>query len=137
MAPKFYQTEKFKKLNEKWADKLEKSGFKDVESDEDNLKEWDTSIFSRYNQYTIEARQEYYRFAGHFFESHKFSDNREKLIWKLHSEGLSFDKISVELKKLRYKKHNRNNIHLTIKRLTAEMFKINGITVREKRSNSN
>ena len=130
-----FKGKKFEALKDKWYDKLKAEGFNDIESDENNLKEWDTSIFSRYDQNTIGAKEEYFRLAGQFLNSHKFEDAREKLIWELHAEGLSFNDIAKKLKSKRYKVCSRSSMHITVKKLTEEMLQQNGITTGKKRSN--
>lgn len=125
MSP--FKTKKFEALKTKWYQKLQKSGFEDVESDEDNLKQWDSSLFKRYSPHTAEAKQEYFRLAGHFLNSHKFESKREKLIWSLHAEGLSFNDIGKKLKSLGYKIHSRSSMFVTVTKLTEKMFRANGI----------
>lgn len=103
---KYYETEKFKKLNKKWQAKLEKSGFDDQEqlldkssttkqeSDRVVLKTWSINFFrDRFNKTKYEAIETYYRLAGKFLHDHKFVNQTEQTIWMHHSDGLSFRKI--------------------------------------------
>lgn len=131
-----FSTKKFKDLQSKWYDRLEKDGFKDIESDENNLREWDTSIFGRYNQHTIGATEEYYRLAGQFASTYEFSNKRERYIWERHSEGLSFNEISALMRSKRFGVNSKSSVHLVVKRLAEEMFKENGIRATKKRSNT-
>lgn len=108
---KFYETDKFKKLNAAWYKKLKGIGFKDAEQQtvlkkaygsplatEDRLKTWSSSFFrGRYNQTQYEARETYYRLAGQFLNEHSFENELEHKIWKLHSDGLSFKSIGLKL----------------------------------------
>jgi hypothetical protein len=121
-----FRTAKFNKLKDKWYKKLEKEGFVDCEQDEDNLKQWDSSIFSRYNQHTIGAKQEYYSLAGVFLHTKEFESPRHKLIWTFHAEGLSLDDISLKIKKLGYKRWSRSTVHIIITNLAKEMMKTHG-----------
>lgn len=135
MSSDTFRTKKFLELKEKWYKKLEKSGFDDIETDEDNLKEWDTSIFSRYNQHTIGAKEEYFRLAGQFLNTYQFKNKRDRLIWELHAEGLSFNDIAKRLKSAGFKVNSRSSMHLTVKSLSKEMLEQSGITTGQKRLN--
>lgn len=123
-----YQTKKFKTLQKKWYDKLKKEGFQDIESDENNLKEWTSVFFSRRDPHRMASRMEYFSYATRFLNDHEFADNKEKTIWELHSNGKSFTEIAAIIKKKRYKRHNRSYVYLVIKDLVAKMYKTYGIT---------
>jgi len=105
---KYYETAKFKKLNDKWAEKLKKSGF--VEQEEtmevldihgvkkvgDRLKNWASNLFrGRFNTTQYEAQLTYYRLAGQFLHDHQFDSRIEKEIWEQHAKGLSMSKIDI------------------------------------------
>lgn len=135
MSP--FKTKQFEQLKAKWYKKLEKTGFKDVETDEDNLKEWDSSIFLRYSQHTSAARQEYFILAGQFLNSHNFASKKEKLIWSMHADGLTFQEIANRIKKLRYRVCSRASMNTVVRKLAEEMLAQNGITVGQKRPNTN
>lgn len=132
-----FKTANFEKLKKKWYAKLEKSGFQDIEQDEDNLNEWEASIFSRHNTKTIAAKQEYFSLAGEFLHNHVFESKRHKKIWEMHCEGASLDGISKKLKSSNFKGSHRATIHMVIKKLAQEMMEKYGNPIRQKRPNLN
>jgi hypothetical protein len=82
--------DRLERLKKKWAKKLEKSGFDDIEIQGGSyLKRCTWTIAESYSseseQYYIWARQ--YSFDGLFVSP------TEKRIWDLHSEGQSYDSI--------------------------------------------
>lgn len=105
---KFYETDKFKKLNAKWTEKLKKGGFKEQEETMetldihgvkkvgDRLKTWAVSLFrGRFNSTTYEAQLTYFRLAGHFLHDHKFDNGIERAIWGHHAEGMPTARIDA------------------------------------------
>lgn len=123
MSSKF-QTKPFKALQEKWYKKLKDEGFKDVEQDENHLKEWDSHAFvSRYSSKLFASKQTYFELAGQFVYTYKFKTPREKLIWELHAEGKTITQISTELKRRRYKTYNRSGVHIIIQSIAKVMLK--------------
>lgn len=134
----FYQNKDFRDLNNKWARKLKKSGFEDIEQPADyksgvpdgQLKSWSSKYFtspSRFDPVRFECREEYYRLAGQFLHEYTFNNDTEKSMWQLHCEGqttLSILEI-LKAKKIMFysgKKTNRRNVVETIRRLTNEML---------------
>ena len=86
---------KFKKLQDKWYNKLKNSGFEDIEQADGNLKKQAKSIhILYYKPVAYEAKQRYFELAGQFLYWYKFKNEVEKKIWTLHSEGMSNIKIS-------------------------------------------
>ncbi len=117
-----------KKLIDKWYAKLKAEGFNDiermdVEGSQGTLKVWSHTQFSKYATRPEEfrAKQEYYVLAGRFLYDHKFADEKEKLIWELHSKGLGCIAIETAMKKRRFKVY-RDLINRTIMRLRARML---------------
>lgn len=89
-----HKTPEFKKLQEQWYKKLKKSGFKDIEQNEDRLMVWDSTEFQKnYSEIKFKARESYYRMAEHFLTNHKFTSEAERYTWQLHSEGKSIREI--------------------------------------------
>lgn len=124
MSQSPFKTKKFEALKAKWYAKLEKSGFKDIEQDENNLKEWDSYAFcSRYNRHLFSSKEAYYQLAGQFLHTHNFKDKREQLIWECHSNGKSVTQIAEILKAKRFKIHNRTSVYLIMRGLAKEMLK--------------
>lgn len=98
----YWKTKKFQKLAQQWNKKLAKSGLTDVENqhpEEPMLNTWDDHYFRR--RFTAESalsRQDYYYIATQFLNTYKFESIRERKIWELHAEGLSFREIAQKLK---------------------------------------
>ncbi len=118
-------------LQKVWYKKLKKSGFNDLEYDEDTLKQYSSSKIYRgrlngkdYADQAVSnvATESYYRLAGHFLHDHKFETEREKTIWSYHAEGKSFREIAKALRTRHYKA-NKDSINVIIKKLAAEMMK--------------
>lgn len=123
MSSKF-QTKEFKDLQDKWYTKLSKSGFNDVEDGDDRLKEWDSFNFSgRYDQNSFHSTEQYFILAGQFLHSYKFETKRDRLIWKLHSEGRTLTNIADVLKARNFPKHSRSLVFRIMKRLAVEMLR--------------
>jgi hypothetical protein len=111
----------FKELQSKWYGKLKKSGFDDIEQDEEHLKIWHSHFFlSRYDATKYEAKEEYYRMAGHFLNDYKFKTKVEKLIWQYHCDGISLREITDRLKEKGHRAH-KNGVHKTVQGLTELM----------------
>jgi len=121
---------KLKKLQDRWYAKLKKEGFDDIEQRDGNLKTWHSSMFQnrrkkRYTEDSWDSKIEYYRLAEHFLNDNKFKNEQEKKTWELHSEGISYEKISIRLKALGFKRGvSKDSIHKLIKLLAATMVKV-------------
>jgi hypothetical protein len=113
-----------KKLQKLWYAKLKKSGFNDIEQDEDNLKVWSADKFGPKKALVQnggwEAKEEYYRLSGWFLNEYQFATKLERLIWEEHDKGISIVDITKMLKKRRVKT-NRDKVWKTIKRLEDTM----------------
>lgn len=117
------QAKELKKLQTKWYAKLKKEGFKDVEQPDGNLKVWHSYFFKvHHNETVYQAKEDYYRKAGHFLHEHIFQDSREKLIWTLHTDGISVRNIVKALHKKRYTAYF-DLVRNTIKALSQLMLK--------------
>lgn len=98
--------EDLKKLQTEWYKKIKDEGFKDIEQDEDRLKFWSSSFFkhkAKEKPGFQEAKEEYYRVAGHFLHEYEFTDDREKAVWELHADGVIIVEIVSQLKKRGFK----------------------------------
>lgn len=97
-----FQSKQFKVLQHKWYKKIKDQGFddvEDVESPREFMKDWHSMYFQkRYTIDSFQAKEEYYRMARSFSNTHKFECRRDKQIWELHCEGLSLRKIAEKLK---------------------------------------
>jgi hypothetical protein len=118
----------YKHLKEVWYKKLERSGFDDIEHDEQRLKQWSFKFYNEQRAYSWESRNEYYSMAGRFLHDYKFKNNFEKTIWEYHMNALSVRDIAKLLRKIpvsRIKmKANKDNVLAIIKRLVHEMKKM-------------
>lgn len=117
-----FKTKEFLALKKKWDKKLKSSGFEDIEQDDGNLKLWSSHFFKvRFNETLFGAKEEYYRLAGQFLHEKVFKDHKTKLIWQLHSEGISIRDIVIALKKRGFKAY-KNAVHRIVQDLTEQML---------------
>lgn len=102
MVMAYYDSEKFKKLQEKWYDKLDREGFKDVETNVDGklfLREFHSSYFQRkYSPLRFRFKQQYYQNATRFTHIYEFTSDRDRLMWIAHADGVSVRKIASKFK---------------------------------------
>lgn len=79
---------KFLQLQQKWDQKLAKSGFTDIEDRASGLiKDWNYS-----NVCYDESYEEYYRLASEYLHVAKFKNSKFREVWRLHSEGVTLSK---------------------------------------------
>lgn len=93
-----FSTKKFKGLRVSWYKKLKENGFIDIEeADRDTLQQWDCAYYqNRYTPDEFQAKQRYYELAGRLLHiENEFWTDKEKSIWRLHSEGLTIREIAV------------------------------------------
>lgn len=98
--PRESSRKKLKLLQALWYLKLQKAGFKDIETRGGRLKTWTCCMKTtkaRYNSTQNQAKSEYYRRAGFFLHSHNFSSALEREVWELHCDGRSCSRIWKEL----------------------------------------
>lgn len=113
-----------KQLQAKWYKKLAKSGFEDIEQDEDNLKFW-SSFFSLRNPKVVwEAKAEYYTMAESFLNEFPFDTQMEKNIWAYHSTGLSARDIAATLEKAKIRKMSYVTVWRILRKLENNMKKM-------------
>lgn len=115
-----FNNPKFKKLQNTWYKKLEKSGFEDIEdhrTKDEKLKSWHSMrFFLNYESGTRwRAKETYFQNALWFLENYCFDTSKDKRIWACHAEGLS---IRETAKKLNY---SRTIVFRAIKRLRSAM----------------
>lgn len=119
-----FNSRQFKALKDSWYKKLKKSGFNDIETADGALKKSHTDLFSVYHadygSIYLEAKEEYFRLARQLLHDYKFSTPQQKLVWQLHSEGLSIRTIIKVLKSKNYPGY-RDLVHGIIKKLSKEM----------------
>ena len=94
---------KLQKLQKTWYNKLAKSGFKDIENvfaPGEPLRHWDSVEFQRYfTPKTFTEKQRYYELAGQLLHDFKFVKDRDREIWRMHTQGIAQHRIAkaVEL----------------------------------------
>lgn len=86
--PAWNNNMKFKALEKKWYEKLRKTGFKDIENRPHELHQETAKFLDK------EAIEEYYSKVSEYLYSGDFKNYKEKAIWFLHTEGLSYREIS-------------------------------------------
>lgn len=86
----------FKALQQKWYRKLKRSGFVDIEAPQYQHMKAKESTWHILNWDPEDAAsiQRYYELARQMLHEHPFSSNKEKLVWKCHSEGMSYNAIA-------------------------------------------
>ena len=87
---KFYQTEQFRKLNQKWKKALKDSGFTDIEDEADP----DLPLPPAINRGTARFRDmpavtAHYDAALHLLNHGTFDSKAQKRIWELYTTGAS------------------------------------------------
>lgn len=90
----------FRRLKKKWDQILQESGFRDIERYYADGRPYPTIYkhdFGAGNRkidpVKYEEVSEYYRLARQFLHDYSFESPKEKKIWELHSDGLSYRKI--------------------------------------------
>lgn len=113
----------YKKLKEIWYKKLAKSGFEDIELDENTLKKGTrSSEFARPRSVkSWRSKEAYYYMATHFLHEHTFTSSLERAIWEYHSNGISGRDIARLLTSVRSKKINRMTVWRIVKKLNVIM----------------
>lgn len=111
----------YEKQREKWYGKLKKSGFRDIEHDDDTLTEYSSVYFKKHTFEEIEAKQRYHDMAISFLEHYKFETNKDRIIWEYHANNISVRDIAELLKKVKIRT-NRNSVSQVVRRLKVKMF---------------
>lgn len=118
----------FDQLKALWYEKLAKKGFEDIEDSEGRLVVYHSfqgrSGTGLPSDITAnQAKEEYYRLAGHFLHDYTFASTTDRLIWKLHSDGISYRKICEILEQHYNLKTHKSTIHDLITKLAKTMLK--------------
>lgn len=110
-----------------WYKKLAKSGFEDIETDEQHLKVWSSKFARKTSLDSWQAKASYYTMATNFLNDYPFETPRERIIWEYHANGLSVRDIAITLNKVarsRRTKTNRTTVWLAVKRLESIMYRL-------------
>lgn len=110
---------KEKKLQQLWRRKLAKSGFSDIENANGTLKNYDSYRLREMNATNAQLinRQRYYELARQFYWKHMFDTSVEKEVWRMHSEGATFDEIVASVRKV-----SRSVAHRWVSELSKVML---------------
>lgn len=112
----------FKALKDKWYAKLEKSGFNDIEQDENNLNRWDSFHFKmQHSPLEFNSIEEYYRIANQMVHDYKFKSKLEKTIWTFHASGMEVTAIIKKLKSMNFKGKRVSTYYTIIKEIASQM----------------
>ena len=85
-------------LKKKWAAKLKRSGFHDIEDGKGRLKMYDSFYFqAEYSPVAFKARETYYRLASRLLHTHTFASRKERRAWELHCEGWTIERIGRKM----------------------------------------
>ena len=105
-------------LTQKWYQKLKKSGFDDIEMPNGKwLKQYHNEYYqARYTPLEFQNKEEYFRKARHFLIEHAFESEKDRLVWQLHSEGLSLREITKKLK-IKLKHHHVGDIIVRLRNI--------------------
>jgi len=107
--------ENLQQLRKKWYAKLAKSGFEDIE--------WTGNLDSQYLKYVpvpksqveVDERITYFNMAEAYLQDYRLK-GRDRFIWKLHSQGLTYREIT-EIHNKKYKPVSMYSIHNKIQTL--------------------
>jgi hypothetical protein len=95
---KFFQSKEFKKLNHQWNKKLKQKGFHDIEDEKQRFVDHgtleDLKQRKNFKPGIFELNLEYYLWANSQLHTNKFKDEKHKVIWENHANGLSCAEIS-------------------------------------------
>lgn len=120
----------FAKLQKQWYDKLAKEGFEDIEWVNHSTGIGHDSGFLRGSLVGGKAyhpgRDLYYQLATNYLMHCKSLRNRpyHKFLWKLHSEGQTYDEIEVAIAK-KYERVSKYTLYYQIKELAKLCYKWN------------
>lgn len=111
----------FQKLKAKWYKKLEKSGFFDIEQDEQHLKSYSSQFQRERSVLSWEAKEAYYHMCDLMLNEYKFASRLERIIWEYHSNAISFRDIATILNKTRVVTITKDTVYRVVKRIEHRM----------------
>lgn len=120
------QNPEFKKLQQKWYDKLAKSGFDDIES-EGQIVVWSSEFAKKRTLRRFESQKEYYRLASIFLNEYTFETAADRFFWEHHADGKTIREIESLSKKRKYKFSSRAHVERRIQaisKLMLEKYKV-------------
>lgn len=96
------KSKEFEKLKAEWYKRLEKSGFKDIEQDEDTLKKTTYERLYKRDMIRLPFTQRYYELATHLLQTFKFESSTDRAIWSHHANGKTVREIMERTDKSRF-----------------------------------
>jgi len=92
--PRKKQAKQFKQLQAKWYAKLSKSGFEDIEANDNKLKRYDAEYFLSTSVDKAMETLQYYKQCEEFLREHNFFSKSDRGIWRLHCTGMTEEEIA-------------------------------------------
>lgn len=105
MAKKFWNTIRFKEIQEIWYEKLKSSEFNDIENENGLLKQNAGNSYRTTNGTLIEGKRRYYELLGHGLHDEEFRSEVDRLVIELRSEGRRIKDICEELERIGERRH--------------------------------
>jgi hypothetical protein len=97
MTKPFYKTKMFQKLNAEWANRLAKSGFRDIDpNDNESIT---PQKFRDPGRQTLVGTRGYSDLCQHVLKEHTFKTELHRRVFELHSEGKSRREIVLIVKR--------------------------------------
>ncbi len=115
----------YNKLKKLWYKKLKDSGFNDLEKENNEMRSLNGGVPYNYRsdkpKVVTEAIEAYYYLCRHFLNDHQFENERERIIWTYHTEGIPSSQIKTILKDAGITVNSKPHIDHTIRTLVKEM----------------
>ncbi len=111
MKPKFWQTRRFKLLQDEWYKRIENDAEKIING-EHVLKQRASNSYRSINRIARENKQRYYELLGSYFHKEAFQDGVEKLVMERKANGITIRLISEELKRIGERCHRETIRHI-------------------------
>ena len=112
---KFWQTEKFKRIERVWEEKLRQSGFNDIENAGKKLKQNAGNSYRTVISTVIDGKQRYFELLSQHFHDEVFTDEIERFVMERRSQGAKIKEIVIDLKGMGVKRRtHRETIRLII-----------------------
>lgn len=93
--PKFHETKKFIEIDTEWKEKLEQSGFDDIEDEKGNLRTPDCRTQNFVDRVAI---AEFFRRLRWHLSDHSDIPEKQRQILELYAEGTKIKKIASEVR---------------------------------------
>lgn len=102
----------FEELKTVWYAKLKEEGFEDIEHSQSLLKTYHGEKWRRLAEHKQELTLKYYSHTKDLLHTYTFENPTHRLIWELHSDGLSKRKIASKIESMTptYKREAIGNI---------------------------